>query len=50
MALDLEEQEQVDELKAYWKKYGNYITKGAIAFLCCMVSFRVGVTTKPNSH
>ena len=32
MALDLEEQEQVDELKAYWKKYGNYITKGAIVF------------------
>ncbi len=32
MALDLEEQEQVDELKALWKKYGNYITKGAIAF------------------
>ena len=32
MALDLEEQEQVDELKAYWKKYGNYIIKGAIAF------------------
>jgi len=32
MALDLEEQEQVDELKAYWKKYGNYITKGAITF------------------
>ena len=32
MALDLEEQEQVDELKALWKKYGDYITKGAIAF------------------
>ena len=32
MALDLEEQEQVDELKALWKKYGNYITKGVIAF------------------
>ena len=32
MALDLEEQEQVDELKALWKKYGNYITRGAIAF------------------
>ena len=32
MALDLEEQEQVDELKAYWKKFCNYITKGAIAF------------------
>ena len=32
MALDLEEQEQVDELKALWKKYGVYITRGAIAF------------------
>jgi predicted negative regulator of RcsB-dependent stress response len=32
MALDLEEQEQVDELKALWKKYGDYITRGAIAF------------------
>lgn len=32
MALDLEEQEQVDELKAFWKKYGSYMTKGVIAF------------------
>ena len=32
MALDLEEQEQVDELKALWKKYGKYITRGVIAF------------------
>ena len=32
MALDLEEQEQVDELKAPWKKYGAYITRGVIAF------------------
>jgi predicted negative regulator of RcsB-dependent stress response len=32
MALDLEEQEQVDELKARWKKYGNYITRGVIVF------------------
>ncbi len=32
MALDLEEQEQVDELKALWNKYGSYVTKGAIAF------------------
>ena len=32
MAYDLEEQEQVDELKALWKKYGTYITKAAIAF------------------
>lgn len=32
MALDLEEQEQVDQLKALWKKYGDYVTRGAIAF------------------
>ena len=32
MALDLEEQEQVDELKALWKKYGVYITRSAIVF------------------
>jgi len=32
MALDLEEQEQVDELKALWKKYGVYITRGVITF------------------
>jgi predicted negative regulator of RcsB-dependent stress response len=32
MALDLEEQEQVDELKALWKKYGTYISRGVIAF------------------
>jgi predicted negative regulator of RcsB-dependent stress response len=32
MALDLEEQEQVDELKALWKKYGAYITRGVIVF------------------
>ena len=32
MALDLEEQEQVDELKALWKKYDTYITRGVIAF------------------
>ena len=32
MAYDLEEQEQVDELKALWKKYGVYITRGVIAF------------------
>jgi predicted negative regulator of RcsB-dependent stress response len=31
MALDLEEQEQVDELKALWKKYGVYITRVVIA-------------------
>jgi predicted negative regulator of RcsB-dependent stress response len=31
--LDLEEQEQLDELKAFWKKYGNLITWVLIAVL-----------------
>ncbi|MDP2816797.1 MAG: tetratricopeptide repeat protein [Polaromonas sp.] len=29
--LDLEEQEQLDELKHFWKRYGNLITWGLIA-------------------
>ena len=40
MALDLEEQEQVDELKALWKKYGSYVTKGAIAFFVLYALFQ----------
>lgn len=31
--LDLEEQEQLDELKAFWKKYGNLITWLLVAAL-----------------
>lgn len=31
--LDLEEQEQLDQLKAFWKKYGNLITWVLIAVL-----------------
>jgi predicted negative regulator of RcsB-dependent stress response len=33
MALDLEEQEQLDELKAWWKKNGTYIIAGVAAFV-----------------
>ena len=40
MALDLEEQEQVDELKALWKKYGAYITRGVIAFFVLYALFQ----------
>jgi len=32
-AYDLEEQEQIDELKAYWKQYGNLIMSIVIAVL-----------------
>ena len=31
--LDLEEQEQLDQLKAFWKKYGNLITWVLVAVL-----------------
>ena len=40
MALDLDEQEQVDELKALWKKYGAYITRGVIAFFVLYALFQ----------
>ncbi len=31
--LDLEEQEQLDQLKHFWKQYGNWITWGLIVVL-----------------
>ena len=31
--LDLEEQEQLDQLKAFWKQYGNLLTWVLIALL-----------------
>ena len=31
MALDLEEQEQVEELKAWWKQHGGMITAVVVA-------------------
>jgi predicted negative regulator of RcsB-dependent stress response len=31
--LDLQEQEQVDALKAFWQQYGNLITWGLVAAL-----------------
>ena len=33
MALDLEEQEQVDELKAWWNKNGTYVIGAVAAFI-----------------
>jgi predicted negative regulator of RcsB-dependent stress response len=33
MALDLEEQEQIDELKAWWKMYGTYVVAALAAFV-----------------
>ncbi|CAN5701844.1 tetratricopeptide repeat protein [soil metagenome] len=33
--LDLEEQEQLDQLKGFWKQYGNLITWVLVAVLAC---------------
>lgn len=37
--LDLEEQEQLDQLKHFWKQYGNLITWGLIAVLGAFASW-----------
>ena len=38
--LDLEEQEQLDELKAFWKRWGNLITWGLTAVLVAYASWQ----------
>lgn len=40
MAYDLEEQEQIDELKAWWKQYGNLVLLVAIAFVLTIAAFQ----------
>jgi len=40
MAYDLEEQEQLDELKAWWKRYGNLVTGLIIAALVAYAGFQ----------
>lgn len=40
MAYDLEEQEQLDELKAWWKRYGNIVTWALIAVLAGFAAFQ----------
>jgi predicted negative regulator of RcsB-dependent stress response len=37
--LDLEEQEQLDQLKAFWKQYGNLITWSLIAVLAVFAAW-----------
>jgi predicted negative regulator of RcsB-dependent stress response len=38
--LDLEEQEQLDELKAFWKRWGNLITWGLTAVLAAYAGWQ----------
>lgn len=40
MAYDLEEQEQLDELKAWWKRHGNAVTWVLIAALLVFAGFK----------
>jgi predicted negative regulator of RcsB-dependent stress response len=39
--LDLEEQEQLDQLKSFWKKYGNLITWVLIAVLGAFAAYQL---------
>jgi len=40
MALDLEEQEQVDEAKAWWKQHGTKVILGVTVFLLATLGWR----------
>lgn len=40
MAYDLEEQEQLDELKAWWKQYGNLVILVVAAFFVSLAAFQ----------
>lgn len=40
MAYDLEEQEQLDELKAWWKAYGKWVSNGLIALLVVFAAYQ----------
>ena len=41
MALDLEEQEQVDELKAWWQQHGTKVTVLLVVFVVSVVGWNV---------
>ena len=40
MAYDLEEQEQIDELKAWWNQYGRLVIAATTAALLTMAAFQ----------
>ncbi len=41
MALDLEEQEKLEELKAWWKRHGKWVLIGVTVFVLAVVGWRV---------
>ena len=42
MAYDMEEQEQIESIKAWWKKHGNWITWVLIIALGCYAAYAYG--------
>ena len=48
MALDLEEQEQLDEAKVWWKQHGNKVIWGITAFLLVVAGWRGWETWSRN--
>jgi len=48
MALDLEEQEQLDEAKAWWKLHGNKVILGVTVFLLATAGWRGWETWSRN--
>lgn len=44
MAYDLEEQEQIDELKAWWKRNGNHVLLAAVVVFTSMAGFQAWKT------
>lgn len=48
MAFDLEEQEQIDEAKVWWKQHGNKVIWGVTAFLLVVAGWRAWETWSRN--
>jgi predicted negative regulator of RcsB-dependent stress response len=48
MAFDLEEQEQIDEAKVWWKQHGNKVIWGVTAFLLVTAGWRAWETWSRN--
>jgi predicted negative regulator of RcsB-dependent stress response len=48
MAFDLEEQEQLDEAKAWWKQHGNKVIWGVTVFLLAIAGWRGWETWNRN--